>query len=332
MVQLRARAHRLSSSITPRGPGCELRGDGTSRPASGAKRRGTLFVALGMALALGCAGAKGKEEGDGFYPDEGPESSADKHYKVALGSFHNGLFDDARVQLQRALAGDPHHGPSRYLEGLLYLREGKTMLDAIETEMCLTDASSDLQRDRVDQLHRKAHASFNASLEGFEDKEAGRGRALNSMAVVSMYFHEWDRAIEEASGALTADFYGERFSALANLGWAYHQRGDKVEAMTELRQSVLLNPDFCVARYRLSQVYLDLDMAEQALEEIERVVLDERCPIQDAQRVYGVAALRVGDAPTASNGFESCIQMAPRSCLADECAEYMELASNTVAP
>jgi tetratricopeptide (TPR) repeat protein len=278
-------------------------------------------------VAGGCANSKSGGE-KGSNPEDGQESTADKHYKVALGSFHNNLFDDSRTQLQRALASDPTHGPARYLEGLMFLQEGKTMLDAIEGEMCLQDASSDLQRDRVDELHRKAHESFRLALEGFDDKAAGRGRALNSMAVVSLYFRDYDRAAEEAEGALKADFYSERFSALANLGWAYYNRGDNVEAMTELRQSVLLNPDFCVARYRLAQVYLDFEMNEQALDEISRVLGDERCPIQDARRVEGVAKMRMGDSRAAAGSFDACIAMAPRSCLADECEEYMDLASS----
>ena len=209
----------------------------------------------------------------------------------------------------------------------MYLQEGKRMLDAIEGEMCLQDASSDLQRDRVDDLHRRAHVAFTQATQGFDDRAAGHGRAMNSMSVVSLYFHEFDQAITEARTALESDFYSERFSALANLGWAYYQRGDRVEAMTELRQSVLLNPDFCVARYRLAQVYLDFEMNEEALEEVQLVLANERCPIQDARRVEGVAKMRLGDVHEAGGSFDACIAMAPRSCLADECAEYLELAA-----
>lgn len=280
---------------------------------------------------MACSHAKEETKDESFYPDEGEDTTADKHYKVALGSFHNGMFDDARIQLRRALAADEQHGPSRYLEGLLFLREGKTMLDTVEGEMCLQDASSELQRDRIDDLHRQARGAFVAAVDAFDDRAAGRGRALNSMAVVSLYFHEYDRAVDEAEKALTADFYSERFSALANLGWAYYQRGDRVEAMTELRQSVMLNPDFCVARYRLAQVYLDFDMTEQALEEVRRVTQNDSCPIQDARRVEGVAKLRLGDPMAAASSFEACIAMSPRSCLAQECAEYLELASTTPA-
>lgn len=208
----------------------------------------------------------------------------------------------------------------------MFLRDGKTMLEAIESEMCLEDESSQLQRDRVDDLHRQAHVSFKTATDGFDERAAGAGRALNSMAVVSLYFHEYDQAVEEAQRALRADFYGERFSALANLGWAYYQKGDRVQAMTELRQSILMNPDFCVARYRLAQVYLDFEMTEEALSEITMVNANERCPIQDAQRVEGVARLRLGDYAAAQTSFQTCISVAPRSCLANECAEYYELA------
>ena len=204
----------------------------------------------------------------------------------------------------------------------------RQVIDALEGEMCLQDDSADLQRDRADDLHRRAHESFRAAATAYGDKAAGRGRALNSMSVVSLYFRDHDRAVEEAKSALTADFYGERYSALANLGWAYYHRGDKVEAMTELRQSIMLNPDFCVGRYRLAEVYLDFDMAQQALDEITTVITDERCPLQDARRVEGVAKLRLGDRVGAKDSFDACTALAPQSCLADECREFGVLAAS----
>ncbi len=88
-----------------------------------------------------------------------------------------------------------------------------------------------------------------------------------------------------------------------------------------------MNPDYCVGRYRLAQVYLDTELTEQALEEIERVIADERCPIQDAHRVAGIAKMRLGLGSDAGQSFESCLQMAPRSCLAGACRQFLSLAS-----
>ncbi len=282
-------------------------------------QRTSLVLGLIVTLA-GCAGSRKPSS-------EELLESADNHYEIALGSAQTGSFDDAKKQLELALEAFPEHGNSHYLMGLIKLHEGRTIIEFIESEMCLTDAAADAQRARADDLHRSAHESFGKAAAAYDENDPSIGRAFNSMAVVSLYFHDYERAKLELEQALGAQFYTEKYSALANLGWAYYEQGDLVGAMTELRQSVLMNPDYCVGRYRLAQVYLDYEMTEQALEEIERVIADDRCPIQDAHRVAGIARMRLGFDPGASEAFESCLELAPRSCLANACRQFLTLAA-----
>lgn len=288
----------------------------------------TLALALGLAasLGLGCATTSNKRS-----PEELLES-ADNHYQIALGSAQTGSFDDAKKQLEMALEAVPEHGNSHYLMGLILLHEGRTIIEFIESEMCLIDQAADAQRLRADDLHRQAHESFGRAAAAYDENDPSVGRAFNSMAVVSLYFHDYARAQQELEQALDAQFYTEKYSALANLGWAYYEQGDLIRAMTELRQSVLMNPDYCVGRYRLAQVYLDYEMTEQALEEIERVIADERCPIQDAHRVAGIARMRLGFEPGANEAFSSCLELAPRSCLANACRQFLSLAASDARP
>ena len=86
---------------------------------------------------------------------------------------------------------------------------------------------------------------------------------------------------------------------------------------------MLLNPDFCVGRYRLAQVYLEAGLVEQAIEQAVQVVDDARCPIQDAHRVLGAARLRAGLDEDAKVAFKSCVDLAPKSCLAIECQRLL---------
>lgn len=290
--------------------------------------RGVAISALGLLLgagtAVGCATNGDAEKSR--KPDDG-SPGASKYYEIAVGSFHNGMMEDAKIQLGNALRMEPEHPDSLYLMGVILLHEGKSIVDAIEGEMCLTDEAAAYQRERADTLHREAHEHFDKAAKAHEEGSAGRGRAFNSMAVVSIYFHDYDRAITEARSSLESQFYTERYSALANLGWAYYRRGDLVEAMTELRQSVMFNPDYCVGRYRLAQVYLDYDLNEQAAEEASRVIGNDRCPIQDAHRLYGVATMRLGQQGEANAAFDACVALAPRSCLANDCTRYSQLAA-----
>jgi hypothetical protein len=103
--------------------------------------------------------------------------------------------------------------------------------------------------------------------------------------------------------------------------------------MTELRQAVLINPDYCVGRYRLSQVYLDYGLLEQAVEQARTVTDNDRCPIQDAHRILGVATMRLGLTTDAAEAFSSCVSLAPRSCLAGDCERFLNGADpSAVAP
>jgi len=294
------------------------------RPVRGVPLVATVALAalVNVTSAAGCAGLNG---GSGR---SGDTAKAEKLYSVGLGSFQNGMLEDAKVQLDKALKVDPKHGDSHYLMGVILLQEGKAMIDAIEGEICLTDDAAELQRQRADELHRRAHEAFTAATQSYEESEPGRGRAFNSMSVVSLYFHDFEAAEREAKSALGVQFYTERYSALANLGWSYFQQGNLVEAMTELRQSVMLNPDFCVGRLRLAKVYFDYGFIEPAAEEITKVVGDERCPIPEAHQIHASVALRLGQESNAAAALASCVALAPRSCIAEACRAA---STNTVA-
>ena len=278
-------------------------------------------VVTAVAAVSGCATS----------PDAKPRSKtnaekssrADKHYDVAVGSFHNGMFEDAKIQIDKALQEDPQHADSHYLQGVLLLNEGKSIVDAIEIQQCLLDDAADQQRVRAETLHRDAGQAFERAAGAYPEGASGRGRALNSMSVVSLYFHETDRAVSAAEEALAEQFYTDRYSALSNLGWAQYLAGDSISATASLRQAVLINPTYCVGHYRLSQVYLDSGLDQQAFDHARQVLDNPQCPIQDAWRIAGVAQMRLGDEQGAAQALQSCVELAPRSCQAEDCRRLL---------
>jgi len=270
-------------------------------------------AALGLWLVAACASSGGREAPDGN------SDSADKYYQVALGSFQSGMYSDAEQNLDRALSLESAHGNSLYLKGLISLVEGKDMLIAVERQVCLRDDAAELQRERASELHRESREYFRRSVEAFGDDSSGRGRALNSMSVVSLYFGDYETAVLEASEALREQFYGARYSALSNLGWAYFQQEKLVEAMSELREAVRMNPGHCVSRYRLAEVYFDYGLVADAGELLDAVVMDENCPIQEALALKGDIYASLGRSRDAVTAYRECVHAAPRSCVAEAC-------------
>jgi Tfp pilus assembly protein PilF len=268
---------------------------------------------LALSLVAGCASSAARESA------ESSAESADKFYQVALGSFQTGMYSDAEQNLDRALSIDSEHGDSLYLKGLISLVEGKDMLIAVERQLCLQDDAAELQRERASELHRESREYFRRSVEAFGEDSPGRGRALNSMSVVSLYFGDYETAVLEASEALREQFYGARYSALSNLGWAYYQQEKLVEAISELREAVRMNPGHCVSRYRLAEVYFDYGLADDAAELLDAVVMDENCPIQEALALKGDIYASMGRSRDAATAYRECIQAAPRSCVAEAC-------------
>lgn len=248
---------------------------------------------------------------------------ADKHYDVAVGSFHNRMFADAKLQLNLALNEDPEHADSHYLQGVLLLNEGKTIVDAIEIQQCLHDDASEQQRVRAESLHRDAGDAFERAATAYPEGASGRGRALNSMSVVSLFFHNTDDATTSAELALAEQFYTARYSALSNLGWAQYLDGDTVSATASLRQAVLINPAYCVGHYRLAQIYLDSGLDEHAYEHAKQVTENAQCPIQDAWRIAGVAQMRLGQEAGGVEALQTCVDLAPRSCQAVDCRSLL---------
>jgi hypothetical protein len=51
----------------------------------------------------------------------------------------------------------------------------------------------------------------------------------------------------------------------------------------------------------------------------------KRCPIQEAQLLGGLLNERKRDTTAARELFQRCVDMAPRSCAADECRRYAKL-------
>ena len=89
--------------------------------------------------------------------------------------------------------------------------------------------------------------------------------AKNNLGSAYLVLKEWDKAIpvlEDVTGDL---LYATPHFPLANLGWAYYNKGDYGKAEKYLTEALDLEPEFLVAKVNLGRTYLATGRLHEAL-------------------------------------------------------------------
>ncbi len=274
--------------------------------APGWRKRLTRWGLALSAMALaGCAPITSRTDAN----------ASDKRYMLGADYFNKGLLAPAMGELTKAIEIDPRNADAHNLLGLVYLRKAADSEEETIRAQCLRGEDLQLaQRDTDDNFNHADH-EFKLAI----GLKADFSEALNNAAVVAIHFGHFDDAIAFEDRAVANIIYREPFAAEGNLGWAYLQKHDLAHAAKALRQALFDQPQFCVGRYRLAKVYYEQKELDRAAEEIEKVVTDKACPIQEAFLLGGLIAVHRQDRRRAEELFSRCIALAPRSCLAREC-------------
>jgi Tfp pilus assembly protein PilF len=284
----------------------------TTKLAGGSKG---FLITMGTCFALlldpGCASR----------PKRDPEQSQIR-YQLAAGYFRDQRVEAAMEELQKSLQADAENADAYNMLGIIALRQGHDYVAQLETASCLKGKDAESVRGDAQAKFKEAIKSLRKAVE----LRPGFSEAWNNLSVAEFQLQSWDAAIEAAQNALKDAAYATPEMARANLGWAYYQKKDIQNAWKELHEAVSRAPGFCVARYRLAKVYVDRGETDQAVDALAPVVSDvKRCPIQEAQLLGGLLNERKRELASARELFQRCVDMAPRSCVADECRRYAQM-------
>jgi Flp pilus assembly protein TadD len=226
----------------------------------------------------------------------------------------------ALVEIQRALELDPENPEAHYLMGVVKMGQGLEHLEIANRATCMKEAQAEAERADAEVKMTEAKQSFERAL----TFRAAYAEAYDGLAVLAINNQDFDAAVRFEQRAQESVVFAENRIARANLGWAYYRKKDLVRAEKELREAVAKEPRFCVGHYRLGQVLFDETELGQAIDELT-MVASQKCPIQEAYRLLGLAKKRLHADAEAKQAFETCIQLAPHSCMAQECRQYAGL-------
>ncbi|HEY3358720.1 MAG TPA: tetratricopeptide repeat protein [Polyangia bacterium] len=240
----------------------------------------------------------------------------------------------------KALEFDSQNADARTLVGVLLMQKGIGQIEFIEGDQCIRGQAAAMFRSEADARFKEAESQFKAAIE----VRPGDPRALHNLALVAMHFKDYDSAIKYERQVLENPLFQDKHLARGELGWAHYHRKEYVRALKELLESIRLQPRYCVGHFRLAQVYFamadrgarpDEDYAN-ALSELEQVLANKDCRIQEAQYLTGLTLIKKRESAKADQPFGECIKMAPRSCLAAECQRYRRMVGSvettTAAP
>jgi Tfp pilus assembly protein PilF len=263
-------------------------------------------LAGGLAILVGGCGPVAKQLD--------PEAS-DKRYLLGADYFGKGLVAPALEELIKAVDLNPRNSDAHNLLGLVFLRKAEESEELSMRAQCLKGEELRLEKDSMDGEFKKAEEHLRQAVE----IKPNFSEALNSLAVIAIHFGRYEEAIQLEQKALSNILYREPYVAQGNLGMAYLDKSDYARASQALRQALFEQPQFCVGRYRLAKVYYEQKEYDRAADELEKVIGDKACPIQEAYHLAGMVSLRRDDRAKAGELFKKCVQLAPKSCLAREC-------------
>lgn len=268
---------------------------------------------MGMCFVLPAVGCASQPKRD---PDQ-----SQIRYQLAAGYYRDRRIEPALEELAQALKADPENADAYDMLGIIALRQGHDYLAQAESTDCLKGQDSATVREDAARKFKEAEGHLKKAVALRPDFS----RAWNNLAVTALQIEDWDLAITAARNALKDATYPEPEVARANLGWAHYQKRDLLPAWKELNEAVARSPGFCVGRYRLAKVYVERSEIDRAAEEVDAVIGNKRCPIQEAYLLGGLVHERKKEREQARALFERCAELAPRSCIAGECRRYAQL-------
>ena len=235
----------------------------------------------------------------------------------------------AGTECNRALAFNPANDEAYNIRGLVAMVRALDIQRTLEIETCLTGVDAEVTQRDLDGLLRKADADFGEAARLAPDY----GEAWSNRGVVHNLLEDHVAAAKYLAQALANPMRLESPGLTrAHLGWALFHETRYVDAAKELRQAVQVQPNMCVATYRLARVYFAREEWEKAAELFQITSDDPSCGSQEASLYLMKTRMQQGLVDDARRARDACLHISPKSCIASQCrADGGRLGTQTAA-
>lgn len=241
--------------------------------------------ALALTLIFsGCSGADEKKEK--------LEDSADFHYKIAAGYYHNHQVAWALRELSQALEKDPDHVEAHYLIAVIYMGRRNYNKAVHHFKSCV-----------------RLRPSY------FE--------AQNSLGAVYLAMERWDDAIVLFEQLLDQPLYTSPELAHNNMGWALYNKRDHSEALEHFKMAIFLRPEFCLGYNNVGLALDALNNPPEAARYFRKAI--DACPNNFAEPHFNLGKLlSESNHNQARAHFQRCLELQPSSSLGERCRQYLQ--------
>jgi tetratricopeptide (TPR) repeat protein len=244
------------------------------------------------------------------------EKRATTRLDLAKDFLRRNQLDTAELEARKAIALDAENADAEYVLGMVAFLRGVGNARLLEVDDCLTGVDAEGLQNELEAFMTAAEGHFARSVEldpAHAEAWSTRGSVASQLGDYAAAISHFERALTNPSRLLDVGV------TRANLGWATFHRDDLARAAKELRQALQFHPGMCVAKYRLARVYIARKEWNKALEQLQAVVDDRSCPMQEAHLYLLKSYREVGDAEGAARAQASCTAISPKSCVAAEC-------------
>lgn len=222
----------------------------------------------------------------------------------------------ADTECNRALAFNPANEEAYNTRGLVAMVRALDTQRTLEIETCLTGVDAEVTQRDLDRFLRTADADFSKAAKLSPDY----GEAWSNRGIVHNLLEDHGTAAEYLIHALGNPMRLDSPGLTrAHLGWALFHQTKYVDAAKELRQAVQIQPNMCVATYRLARVYFARQEWEKAAELFQTTSDDPSCGSQEASLYLMKTRMQQGLVDDARRARDACLKLSPQSCIASEC-------------